>query len=120
LTKKKAYFHPDKLAFYDKLIASLPDVQRKGATMPYTSVNGNMFSFLDKDGFLGLRLPEKERIDVLKKYNTNLCEAHGAVLKEYVLIPEKLAEETKKMKEYFEISFKYANSLKPKSSKKTS
>ncbi len=30
---------------YDKAIASLPDISRKGKTMPYTSLNAHMFSF---------------------------------------------------------------------------
>jgi hypothetical protein len=28
----------------------VPDVERKGATMPHTSVNGNMFNYLDAWG----------------------------------------------------------------------
>ena len=35
----------DKLALYEKLVATDPNVERKGATMPYTSLNGHMFSF---------------------------------------------------------------------------
>jgi hypothetical protein len=36
----------DVLGLYDLIIATQPDVKRKGATMPYTSLNGHMFSFL--------------------------------------------------------------------------
>ena len=42
----------ERLELYEKLVARLPDVERKGAAMPYTSWNGNMFSFLDKEGKL--------------------------------------------------------------------
>jgi hypothetical protein len=42
----------DKLELYEKLIATNPSVERKGATVPYTSVNGNMFSYLSKEGKL--------------------------------------------------------------------
>ena len=34
------------LASYEALVATGPGVERKGKTMPYTSVNGHMFSFL--------------------------------------------------------------------------
>jgi len=34
----------DKLEFYDKLIDTNPNFESKGKTMPYTSVNGPMFS----------------------------------------------------------------------------
>jgi hypothetical protein len=37
---------PERLARYDRLIATQPGLQRKGATIPYTSVNGHMCSFL--------------------------------------------------------------------------
>ena len=46
----------DALKQYEKLIATNPNVERKGATMPYTSLNGHMFSFLTKTGTLALRL----------------------------------------------------------------
>jgi hypothetical protein len=32
----------DRLARYDLLVATLPGVERKGVTVPYTSVNGNV------------------------------------------------------------------------------
>lgn len=38
----------DKVALYERLVATDPRVERKGVTMPYTSVNGHMFSFLTK------------------------------------------------------------------------
>lgn len=38
----------ERLAFYDRLIAANPNFERKGKTMPYTSVNGHMFSQLNK------------------------------------------------------------------------
>ena len=33
----------DKLALYEKLVATNPSVERKGAAVPYTSWNGHMF-----------------------------------------------------------------------------
>jgi hypothetical protein len=51
----------DVLDLYDRLIATQPDLQRKGATMPHTSLNGHMFSFLTPEGHLALRLPLPER-----------------------------------------------------------
>lgn len=103
----------DTLMAYEALVATVKGVERKGATMPYTSVQGNMFSFLDKDGRLGLRLPEKEREAFLLKFKTKLCEAHGAVLKEYVLVPDAMLT-GKVLPSYFKASYNYAKSLKPK------
>jgi hypothetical protein len=47
----------EKLKLYEKLVATNPNVQRKGDTVPYTSLNGHMFSNLSKEGKLALRLP---------------------------------------------------------------
>ncbi len=119
MSSKKIFTFPaEKSGLYDKVIEMKPGIERKGATMPYTSINGHMFSFLDKTGALGLRLPKDIREDFLKKYNTSLCEAYGTILKEYVLVPEKLFENTKELKKYFEISFEYVKNLKPKSIKR--
>jgi hypothetical protein len=102
------------LALYEKLVATNPRVERKGATMPYTSFNGHMFSFMTKTGDLALRLPAKERDVFLKKYQTRLCEQHGSVLEEYVEVPAALLKKTNELKKYFDLSFAYVASLKPK------
>lgn len=55
--------------------------------MPYTSVNGHMFSYITREHTLALRLPPAELEGFLKKYKTQLQEAYGIVQKEYVAIP---------------------------------
>jgi hypothetical protein len=112
---KKEIVDASLLALYDALIKTVKSVERKGASMPYTSVNGHMFSFLDKEGRLGLRLSEEDRKEFLNKFKTKLCEQHGTVLKEYVLVPDKLFKNTKELSAYFKSSLKYVSSLKPKS-----
>jgi hypothetical protein len=102
------------LALYEKLVATNPEVARKGATMPYTSVNGHMFSFLTKDGKLALRLPAEERESFLLQFETKLCEQYGRVMKEYVEVPEHLLGKTEELKKYFDMSYAYVSSLKPK------
>src|SRR5258708_40214145 len=84
----------DKLELYEKLVATLPDVSRKGATVPYTSVNGHMFSYLSKTGTLALRLPAEARDEFLEKYKTRLCQQYGVVQKEYVEVPDALLKKT--------------------------
>ena len=104
----------DKLESYEKLVATNPRVERKGATVPYTSLNGHMFSYLSKDGTLMLRLPDGEREAFLKKYKTKLCEAYGKVQPEYVEVPDSLLASTRELKKFFDSSYAYASSLKPK------
>jgi len=102
------------LALYEKLVATNPDVERKGDTMPYTSKNGHMFSVLTKEGQLALRLPEKERKSFLVKYETTLCEQYGHVMPEYVVVPDALLAKTKELKRAFDVSYAYVSSMKPK------
>ena|SRR5215467_6627843 len=99
---------------YEALVATNSTVDRKGATMPYTSVNGHMFSLLTKEGALVLRLSPKDREAFLKKYDTPTVVLYGAVMKEYVEIPDALLAKTASLKKYFDASFTYVSSLKPK------
>jgi TfoX/Sxy family transcriptional regulator of competence genes len=115
-TKKN---HPvsDQIALYDKLIATNPKIERKGDANPYTSLNGNMFTLLHQNR-LAIRLPEDEREKFLKKYKTILFEAYGTVMKEYVAVPDALLEKTKELQKYLDLSYAYAQTLKPKPTKK--
>jgi hypothetical protein len=116
-SKKTSPAPPEKVAQYDKLVAMFPDVERKGATMPYTSLNGNMFSCLHPSGLLSLRLPPGVREEFLAKYKTTLFESYGAVQKEYVTVPETLLANTEELAPYFAQSRDYCASLKPKKTK---
>ena len=104
----------EKLELYEKLVATNPKIERKGATVPYTSLNGNMFSYLSKEGKLALRLPAEERAAFLKKYQAKLCEAYGRVQPEYVEVPDSLLSSTRELKKFFDCSYEYVGSLKPK------
>ena len=84
------------LELYEKLVATNPDVERKGAKMPYTSLNGHMFSFLTPEGFVALRLPDDAREAFEKKYKTKPVEQHGRVMKEYVELPASLLKKTER------------------------
>lgn len=108
----------DKLEAYEALIDTHPEIERKGATNPYTSVNGHMFSHLSKIGELGLRLPKDERETFLAKYKTRLYESYGAVMKEYVAVPDALLMNISELKDYLRISYDYVKSLKPKPTKR--
>ena len=110
--------YAERLDLYDKLVATNPAVQRKGATVHYTSVNGNMFSYLGKSGELALRLPADTLQAFLEKYKTGLCQQYGVVQKEYAMVPHKLLQKTGELKKYFDLSYKYVSSLKAKPSRK--
>lgn len=110
--------YAENLTLYEKLVATNPSVQRKGDTMPYTSLNGHMFSLLTKEGTLILRLAPEDREAFLKKYKTRLPEQYGVIMKEYVEVSDGLVKKTQELRKYFDLSYAYVNSLKPKATKK--
>ena len=110
---------PDRVAHYDRLVARVPSVERKGATMPYTSVNGNMFSYLDASGAMALRLSVEDRAVFMDRFGAKLHEAYGIVQKEYVTVPADLLEDTDRLLAWFEKSVAYAAGLKPKPTRRS-
>ncbi len=106
------------LALYEKLVSTNPRVTRKGDSVPYTSLNGNMSSALHKDGTVALRLPSPDREAFLKKYKTTLAAHYGVVQPEYVVVPDKLLARTADLKPYFDASVAYVGALKAKATSK--
>jgi TfoX/Sxy family transcriptional regulator of competence genes len=118
--KRKTASANPKVELYEKLIATISGLERKGDVNPYTAINGNMFTLLHQSERLAIRLPEDKRQEFLKKHKTKLFEAYGAVMKEYVAVPDALLNDTKELKKYLEFSHEYAKTLKQKPSRKKS
>jgi hypothetical protein len=72
----------DKVVLYDQLIATIPQMTRKGAANPYTSLNGNMFTLLHQSRSLAIRLPKDKRDEFLKKHKAMLFTAYGTTMHE--------------------------------------
>jgi len=117
--KKKASAIPAaRLALYEKLIATDPKIERKGATIPYTSNNGKMSTYLSPTGELRMRLPDEERAAFMKKYGATLAVTHGVVQKDFVAVPSALLARTAVLKPYLAMSHAYAERLGPKTGAK--
>lgn len=108
----------DRVALYDRVIATIPDLTRKGAKLPYTSVNGNMSSYLADAGGLVLRLGPDEREAFTRQFQTGLHHAYGIVQKEYVDVPDDLLENLDELTPWFQASYAYVAGLKPKPTKR--
>ncbi|HEY7970941.1 MAG TPA: TfoX/Sxy family protein [Candidatus Limnocylindrales bacterium] len=104
---------------YDRVIASRPEVERKGAKIPYTSLSGNMSSYLAEDGTLVLRLSPADREAFLARYQSRLHEAYGTVQREYVDVPADLLEATDDLVPWFAASVAYVGGLRPKPTKRS-
>jgi hypothetical protein len=112
--KSKCSISAETLELYEKLVATNPEVERKGAAVPYTSANGTMFSFLTAQGTLALRLPPDQLEPFFKKFKTTHPVAYGKVMKDWAAVPDSLLPKTKELKKYFDLSFQHAVNNKSK------
>src|SRR5438105_2966018 len=113
--KKTTPIPAAKLALYETLLASKPSIERKGATIPYTSANGKMFTYLSPSGDLRLRLPDEDRVAFMKKYRTEPVVQHGVVMKDWGAVPASLFARIAELRPYLETSRTYAMRLGLKS-----
>jgi hypothetical protein len=73
-----------------------------------------MFSILSAKGVMGLRLSKPDREAFLEEHRASLYADYGAVMPEYVAVPDALLADTARMTPYVAASFAYAQTLKPK------
>ena len=97
-----------------KAIVEQAGVELKGKTVPYTSDNGHMFSQLNKDGEIGIRLSKEEEKAFKEKYKADQFMSYGAKMHGYVKIPEELMGQTKLVSKYMKSGHEYVLSLEPK------
>lgn len=102
---------------YTQLIETHSSIDLKGKTTPYTSLNGHMFSFLSKEGTVGLRLSPDDLADVIKTYGAEIMRQHGRIMKEYIEVPHSLLKEIKTLSTLLNKSHDYVSQLKPKPTK---
>ncbi len=115
-----AYLGPSEaLDLYTAIVRrSASDVSVKGAKNPYTSVNGHMFSFLDADGTMALRLPNQLYEDFLTRYDSGPVMQHGRVMHGYISVPDELLHNTDELADWFDKSHDWTRTLQPKPTKK--
>lgn len=96
------------LKIYEEAI-ELADLKRKGKTMPYTSSNGHMFSQLNKNNEIGIRLSQEDTVAFDSKYGVQPFLSYGAKMREYVLIPEELLHQKEELSQYLKKGFEFVN-----------
>jgi len=104
---------------YTTLITEWGKVERKGKKNPYTSLNGHMFTFLDtKEGYLAIRFSEKEKKAFNEKHDGSDVIQYNSVMRGYIRVPEKMANDKITIIELLDKSYNYIASLEPKPTKK--
>ncbi len=106
---------PEALGWYAAAVErSASGASVKGAKNPYTSANGHMFSFLDADGAMALRLPNELHADFLDRYDSGPVEQYGRVMQGYVSVPETLLHDPDELAGWFDRSHDWIATLPPK------
>jgi len=90
----------------------------KGAKNPYTSRNGHMFSFLDVDGTMAIRLSDELADDFLSRYESGPVIQYGSVMRGYVSVPDDLLSGTEELRSWLEKAYEWIGTLEPKATKK--
>ncbi|WP_420432921.1 hypothetical protein [Hyphobacterium sp.] len=102
------------IAIFDRVVARCEGIERKGKTMPYTSDNGHMFSQVNKDGELGIRLPPAEGKAFMAEHDAGPFLSYGARMRDYVFIPEALMGDEDLLAKLLQQGHAYVLSLPPK------
>lgn len=105
---------PAVLAAFDLMISSVKGVERKGATMPYVSINGNMYGMISKADIIGIRLSDGDREAFMLAGGKPFEGVPGFVNKEYGAITGGMLTDTKQLQTWFRLSHAHAAKLKPK------
>ena len=99
---------------YDDLITNDSRVDLKGKTMHYTSLNGNMFSFVSKDGEVGFRLSKSDQEDYIANHNAEVMMQHGRVMRDYVKVSLGFIANASLMEDILSKSIQFSATLKAK------
>lgn len=109
---------PEALELYTAVVErSGSDAFVKGAKNPYTSRNGHMFSFLDADGVMALRLSDELREDFLARHDSGPVMQYDRVMRGYVAVPDELLYNTDELAAWFDKSHDWIGTLQPKATK---
>ena len=107
------------LAAYTEVVGhSGSGAEVKGAKNPYTSRNGHMFSFLDANGAMALRLPPEMTDEFRSTYESGDVIQYGATMRGYSSVPPDLLTSTDTLAEWFDRSWEWIGTLPPKPTRK--
>lgn len=80
----------DLIALFEAAISAADQIERKGKANPYTSANGHMFSQINKDDQLGIRLPKPRQQALLDEYGAGPFKSYGATMRDYVCLTDEM------------------------------
>ena len=106
---------------FEKIVPQITGIERrKMFGLPVAFINSNLYMGVHQDNIM-LRLSERDRKDFLKIEGAHQFEpTPGRPMKEYVVLPHWMFEETNKniLDDWIYKSFEYVSALPPKEKKK--
>jgi len=73
-----------------------------------------MFSLLNKEGELGIRLPKASQTKFKEEHKSTIFMSHGAVMRDYVLVPDSLLQNLDLLVKYLDEGYEFVMTLEPK------
>ncbi|MEM1390732.1 MAG: hypothetical protein AAGG45_06590 [Pseudomonadota bacterium] len=101
------------LAIFDRVVDSSVRFERKGKSMPYTSANGHMFSQVNKDGQIGVRLPKARQTQLLEKHGAGPFKSYGATMRDYVCLTGQMLTDESLVADLLDEGFEFVMAMEP-------
>ncbi len=109
---------PFPVELYDRLLGPDARHERRGKTLPHTSANGHMYSFVSAYGEVCLRLPEDSRREFQEHHGGGEVVQHGRVMKDCVAVATALLlDHPEEVLSVLDESLEWVLSLQPKATR---
>lgn len=103
----------DLVALFEAAISAANRIERKGKANPYTSANGHMFSQINKDDQLGIRLPKPRQKKLLDEYGAGPFKSYGATMRDYVCLTEEMLSDQALITALLEEGLAFVSAMPP-------
>lgn len=103
----------DLIALFERAIAASGQYPRKGKANPYTSANGHMFSQINKDDQLGIRLPKPRQQALSEQYGAGPFKSYGATMRDYVCLTDEMLAEPGLITALLDEGFAFVSAMPP-------
>ena len=103
----------DLINLFEDAIKASGRFERKGKANPYTSANGHMFSQINKDDQLGIRLPKARQKDLFETFGAGPFKSYGATMRDYVCMTPDMLTDATLMKTLLDEGFDFVSAMPP-------
>ena len=101
------------ISLFERAIEAADGFERKGKANPYTSANGHMFSQINKDDQLGIRLPKPSQKALLEAYAAGPFKSYGASMRDYVCLTDEMLADEALVTSLLEEGFAFVSAMPP-------